>query len=204
MTGLPIVLNGARVTALVVGGGRVATRKALALAEAYGRVVVVAPTLSPELRAAADRMPGRLELVQRAFRDTDVHGRHLVIAATDGREVNARVAAAAAARGVLCNVADDPDGSGFWTAAVHRAGPLVIGVSAGGVPAAAARVRDAIAGGVDARLGEAVERLGELRSRLLAAGDAQRWRAASAELVGADFVAAVERGTFAERVQRWG
>lgn len=204
MSGLPIVLNGARVCALVVGGGRVATRKAVALAEAYGRVVVVAPALSGGLHEAAARLRPRMELVARTFDDADVRGMHLVVAATDSRAVNARVAAAAAACGVLCNLADDPEGSGFWTAAVHRDGPLVVGVSAGGVPAAAARIRDAVAERLDARLGDAVARLGALRARLLDADDADGWRRASAELIGADFVRSVEQGTFAGRVQRWG
>jgi hypothetical protein len=79
-------------------------------------------------------------------------------------------------------------------------------VGAGGVPTAAARVRDAIGewmDGMDARLADAVARLAALRARLLAAGDAVAWRRASVELTGADFVARVRAGTFAERLRGW-
>lgn len=202
MTGLPIVVRGAAVHVLVVGGGAVATRKALAMLDAGFRVRVVAPAVADALadRAAAD---DALQVDRRPFAPTDVAGAALVIAATDRREVNAAVADAAAARGVLVNVADDPDAGTFRTAALHRAGPLVVAVSAGGVPTAAARVRDAIAERFDARFGDAVLRLGTLRRELLDGGARDRWQDAARSLVGADFVSSVESGTFDERVRRW-
>ncbi len=202
MTGLPIVVRGTGMDVLVVGGGAVATRKALAMLDAGFRVRVVAPEPSPALveRAAAD---AALRLERRPFVRDDVRGAALVVAATDRRDVNAAVAEAAAERHVLANVADDPEAGTFHTAAVHRSGPLVVAVSAGGVPAAAARVRDAIAARFDARFGDAVGRLGSLRRTLLAAGARERWHDAAAALVGDDFVASVENGTFEERVRRW-
>jgi len=200
--GLPIVVRGADVQVLVVGGGAVASRKALAMLDAGFRVRVVAPVISGALveREAAGEA---VRLERRAFEADDVRGAALVIAATDRRPVNAAVADAARAAGVLVNVADDPDAGTFHTAAVHRAEPLVVAVSAGGVPTAAARIRDAIAARFDGRFADALQRLGTLRRTLLARGERDRWHDASAALVNDDFVASVERGDFDERVRRW-
>ena len=52
MSDLPVALHGERITAVVVGGGSVGTRKALALVETGAQVRVVAPDVSQELEAA--------------------------------------------------------------------------------------------------------------------------------------------------------
>jgi siroheme synthase (precorrin-2 oxidase/ferrochelatase) len=87
--------------------------------------------------------------------------------------------------------------------AAHRAGALAIGVSAGGVPAAASRIRDAIASRFDARYADAVEQLAACRRELLTAGQAASWRERSTSLIDDSFCDAVERGTLAERMAAW-
>jgi len=198
----PVMLHGEGIVAVVVGGGAVATRRALGLLEAGATVRVVALRPSDALRAAA--ADPRLRLEARAFAPDDLDGATLVVAATDDAAVNGEVARRAGERGLLVNVADRPDAGTFSTAAVHRAGRLVVAVGAGGVPTAAARVRDLIAARLDARYADAIERLAAVRTRLLGGGDADAWRRAAAELTGPDFAAAVESGTFAERVRQWG
>src|SRR6185312_14291209 len=111
----------------------------------------------------------------------------VVVAATDRADVNARVVDAARAFGMLVNVADDPGAGTFVTLATHRAGDLVVAVTAGGVPSVAARVRDAIASRFDTRYAAAVSALARLRRRLLDAGSRDEWRQASASLIGDAF-----------------
>ena len=125
-----------------------------------------------------------------------------MIAATDSREVNAQIAVDANARGKLVNISDYPDEGNFHSMALHRSGDITIAVSSGGVPGAAARIRDAIAGRFDTRYERAVSALRGLRSRLIASGD-DRWREAAPKLVGDDFCEAVEDGTFTERMDSW-
>jgi siroheme synthase-like protein len=125
---------------LVVGGGSVAAEKVHGLLDCEARVTVVAPQVDDEVR----RLPVRIE--GREFRDDDLDGRLLVIAATDVREVNARVSRAAAERSLLCNVADDPELCSFILPALVRRDPIVVGVSTGGAsPALAQRIRSDIA-----------------------------------------------------------
>lgn len=202
MSGVPVLLVGEALSVLVVGAGTVGTRRALHFADAGSRVRVVAPAHSAELRDRADR-DSRLTLSRRPYRTGDVADAHLVIAATGDRETNARVAADAAALSRLTNVADAPDAGSYVAMAAHRAGPLVVGVFAGGAPAAAARIRDAIAARFDGRYGEALAALVSLRRRLISVGTRDRWREAADALAGADFCEQVERGAFAERVAAW-
>lgn len=207
MSGYPLLLSGERIAVLVVGGGPVAHRKTMTLLESGATVRVVAPTIAAALREAAARVPTpKLTLVEHAYETADIADATLVVAATDSRAVNARVAADARARARLVNVVDAPEEGNCVTVAAHAAGPLVVGVSAGGVPRAAARVRDAVAERFDGRYAAALAVLGGLRARLLADGaqDHHLWSDAEHELVGPDFCETVESGVFAERVARWG
>ena len=200
MSDFPIALHGERVTAVVIGGGAVGTRKALALLDAGAQVRVVSPDVTPDL-AEAER-EHRLTIVRDSYRPAQLDQATLVVAATDSREVNAQVAVDANSRGKLVNITDSPDEGNFHTMALHRSGDVTIAVSAGGVPGAAARIRDAIAERFDARYGRAVSALRGLRSRLIAGGD-ERWRDAAPRLIADDFCSSVEDGSFTEKVETW-
>lgn len=190
MSAYPLVLEGARIRALIVGGGPVAHRKALALWESGATLHVVAPTLSPAMQSLADR--SRVTITQREYNAGDIADATLVVAATDRREVNALVATDAHAAARLVNVADEPAEGDWVSVATHRAGPLVIGVSVGGVPTAATRIRDAIAERFDRRYAGALSELIALRRQVLDAGGADAWRQVDRELIGPDFCERVE------------
>jgi precorrin-2 dehydrogenase/sirohydrochlorin ferrochelatase len=200
MSDFPIALHGERLTAVVVGGGSVGTRKALTLVESGAQVLVVAPVVTPELEAS--ERARQLVIVRESYGAEHLGRAMLVVAATDSREVNARIAVDAHSAGKLVNITDYPDEGNFHTMAVHRSGDVVIAVSSGGVPGAAARIRDAIAERFDGRYERAVSALRGLRSRLLASG-ADQWRSAAPKLVGDDFCDSVEDGSFDDKVASW-
>lgn len=202
MSAFPVVLEGSTLDALVVGGGAVGTRKVRSLLDAGARVEVVSPRVTPELEALAVSSE-RLRISRIDFAPGFLDGRTIVFAATDDAAVNAEVARLARARGIPVNVADDPEKGTFVSPAVHRAGDVVVAVSAGRVPMAAARIRDAIAATIDGRFAGAVRELSTLRRSLLDGGDRTRWQAASSRLIGSDFVSVVESGAFAARVDEW-
>ena len=201
MSGVPILLEGSALTVLVVGGGAVAVRKAAAFAAAGAAVRVVARAPSAAMRALAEG--GGVVLQVRAYAREDIGDAALVIAATNDRATNAEVADDAHASSRLVNVADAPDTGSFATMATHRAGGLVVGVSAGGVPGAAARVRDAIADRFDARYATALAGLAALRRSLLERGASAEWREIAAQAFDADFCDAVESGALDARVAAW-
>jgi len=143
---------------VVVGGGAVALEKTHGLLACGAEVTVVAPEVVPQFH--------ELDLVwrPRRYRDRDLAGAFLVVAATADRRVNERVHRDAEARGMLCNVADVPDLCNFILPAVHREGPIAVAVSTSGAsPALAKRIRRDVAGLVGPEHAELARRLQALR-----------------------------------------
>jgi cobalt-precorrin 5A hydrolase/precorrin-3B C17-methyltransferase len=141
----PITLTNLRgALVVVVGGGAVGARKLRGLLAVGAAVRLISPAATPDLRALAGS--GAITWHARAYQPGDLAGARLVFAATDQRAVNAQVADAAAALGILCNVADNPRGGDFHLPAVHRGPGLLVAVSTAGTnPARAKRLRDQIA-----------------------------------------------------------
>jgi uroporphyrin-III C-methyltransferase/precorrin-2 dehydrogenase/sirohydrochlorin ferrochelatase len=135
---LPIFLNVRDQPCLVVGGGEVAARKCALLLRAGARVTVLAPALS----AAFDADLAAARITQRAasFRDEDLDGFAVAIAATSDQAVNRAVAAAARARRIPVNVVDQPALSSFILPSIIERAPLVVAVSSGGASPVLARL----------------------------------------------------------------
>lgn len=202
MSAYPLVLEGSSLSALVVGGGRVAVRKVTALLEAGAAVRVVAPEVDAALEDARSR-GGSLRITREPYDARHLGDALLIIAATDDSRLNARIAEDGRARGRLVNVVDAPELGNCVTPAVHRAGDVVVAVSAGGVPSAAARIRDSIGRTVDARYASAVRELAGLRRSLLDADRRDRWHEAADALTTSDFCEQVETGRLAARIAEW-
>ncbi|MGQ9571914.1 MAG: precorrin-2 dehydrogenase/sirohydrochlorin ferrochelatase family protein [Dehalococcoidia bacterium] len=126
---------------IVVGGGEVAQRKVEGLLEGGAEgVVVISPRLTRKLKALLQA--GRIEHWPRGYRQGDLEGAFVVIAATNDPEVNRRVWQEAEQRGLLVNVVDEPQGCNFFVPSVVRRGDLTISICTGGQdPALSARLR---------------------------------------------------------------
>jgi siroheme synthase-like protein len=178
----PVFLDLRRRRCLVVGGGPVAERKAVALLACGAHLVVVSPTLTPALAALA--ATGRLEHCRRAFRRGDVGGCTLVVAATGLADVDRSVAAAAKARRALVNVVDRPADCDVILPSVLRRGELQIAVSTGGrSPALAREIRRSLEPLFAADAAAVVERAGRERARGRRTARTARARARAGERV---------------------
>ncbi|HBA72616.1 MAG: hypothetical protein A2X82_04050 [Geobacteraceae bacterium GWC2_55_20] len=161
-------------TALVVGGGRVALRKAHALLAAGASLRVVAPEICRELAELAARGTVSLRLGNYALADLDAV--FLAVAATDDAAVNRTVAADAKERGILVMVADSPLAGNCTFPALLRRGDLEVAVSTGGrCPALAAEIRDIISGVIGDEYGAVLEQLAAEREKLLTDGSASTY-----------------------------
>ena len=76
---------------LLVGGGGIALRKARMLLRSGAAVSVVAPRIQPELERLLASAHAHSD--ERSFVPYDLDGKRLVVAATDDRELNARISA---------------------------------------------------------------------------------------------------------------
>jgi len=133
-----VELSGRRV--VVVGGGAVAVRKATSLLEAGARLVVVAYKPSEAMTTLCTNHGA--ELIRDRYAKQYLAEAVLVIAATDGPEVNGQVYRDCQALEILCNVVDDPEHCDFFVPAVVKRGNLQIAIGTGGYcPAYAGHLR---------------------------------------------------------------
>ncbi len=178
----PIFLDLQERPVLVVGGGPLAAQKVRGLRAAGAAVTVAAARLDAEL--AALRGAGEIAHLERDYREGDMAGFALVMAAAGGAAANARLAAEARARGILLNAADDPANCDFILPAVLREGLLTLAVSTGGgSPAIARRVREELGDYLAAESAALAELVAEVRAdlrqrRLFSAVPAEAWQEA--------------------------
>lgn len=160
----PLFLNVRGRAVLVVGGGSVAARKIGLLRAAGARVTVGAPALDAELATLVER--GELRWQRGEFDRNWLPHQTLVIAATDDRAVNAKVARGADALNIPVNVVDDPELSRFIVPAIVDRSPIVIAISSGGrAPVLARRVRAQLESVLDESLGQLADLAERFRGR---------------------------------------
>ncbi|MDR2488836.1 MAG: bifunctional precorrin-2 dehydrogenase/sirohydrochlorin ferrochelatase [Desulfovibrio sp.] len=167
----PLFLDLSGKNILIIGAGAVGQRKSASLIPCAPRTITI---IDPELSSAAIQKltaSGPVICHARAFAPDDVHGKDLVFAATDRRDVNARVAALCRERGIFCNVADAPAESDFFVPAHFTSNGITLAVSTGGQsPALAGRLRAELEEWVGTRYSGLAALLGRLRPLLLALG----------------------------------
>jgi precorrin-2 dehydrogenase/sirohydrochlorin ferrochelatase len=151
---------------LVVGGNDEVAGKIPGLLASGAEVRVVSLTITDTIRALVDA--GVVSWNQRAFEPADLDGVTLVVALDDDDAVNERVYREANARGVLCNVVDQPERCHFYYPAVVRRGQLQIAISTGGLsPALASSIRRELDEQFDDKYADWIEALGHARERVL-------------------------------------
>ena len=160
---LPVALDVRGKECLVVGGGVVAERKVKSLLECEANVTVVSPSLSQGLTD----IENEFRWVCRAFESLGYLGSSLIFACTNDLEVNHAVAIAAHSAGIWCNIADDPAGSEFHSAAAVRRGEICIGITTGsGSPALSKHLRRKIEELIGPEYQALLELLAEMRVSL--------------------------------------
>lgn len=139
---IPLFMDLADRRVVVVGGGRVATRRVLTLLSQDADVVVIAPWVSEELQRL--ELASALAWERRRYQNGDLAGAWLAVAATGDPAVNAAVAAEAEDARVWCVRSDEAQASSAWMAASATFDDIAIGVTANGDPRRALNVRDAV------------------------------------------------------------
>ena len=134
----PIFLDLKNKPCTVIGGGEVAFRKITLLRKAGAAVTVVAPELCAALQALAEA--GAISHKAQAYTADTLDGAHLVIAATNRREINAEVSRAAQAQLKPVNAVDDPELCSFIVPAIVDRSPVLIAASTGGASPVLARL----------------------------------------------------------------
>jgi precorrin-2 dehydrogenase/sirohydrochlorin ferrochelatase len=162
----PVFLDVRGRRCIVVGGGKVAERKALALFDAGADLDLVSPELTPILRELARK--GKITHHPKHFDEQDLAGAYLVIAATNDTAVNEVVARASKKAGILVNAATSPNEGTFVMPSVVERGDLLIAISTcGNSPALARKVREDLERSYGPEYGVFLEKMAMLRRRML-------------------------------------
>ena len=161
----PVSLDLRGRVAVVIGGGPLAEAKVNGLRDAGASVTVIAHAPAGQLEQLAAE--GAISLHRRQYRDGDLEGAFLAIAAletAEERSLHPAIWREAERRRVLLNAADDATYCHFIAPSIHRQGDVTVAVSTGGAsPALAVRLRDSIARRVGPEYQELASFLASLR-----------------------------------------
>ena len=145
---------------ILIGGGGNAERKLGRLLHTGAQLVVIANTVSPAVETSIREH--HLDHHARHWHASDLQDASLVIAASDDRQIDASVAAAAEAAGCWVNVANQPQLSNFLIPSLVDRSPLLVAVSSTGTSPVLARLLSAR---IDAFLPHTYSELGKLAAR---------------------------------------
>ncbi|MBU4265982.1 MAG: bifunctional precorrin-2 dehydrogenase/sirohydrochlorin ferrochelatase [Candidatus Altiarchaeales archaeon] len=138
---LPLFINLAGKDVLVVGGGKIATRRALNLLKNGARVTVISKEFSEELKGK------EIELVEKDLRGESISlsKYFLVVIATDDEEVNEKICRIAMDEGILVNRADNSkEGNVIFPVVSEIEGNLIAFTTLGKDPALSRKIREII------------------------------------------------------------
>ena len=163
---------------VVVGGGNVALRKMKILLNCGADVTVVSSRIHPDLaRMEKEKI---IRVIRRNYEPGDLERAFVVVAATDDRGINRRVAKDAKKARALVNAVDDLEPSDFIVPAVVRRGNFTLAISTGGrSPALSRKLRERLETMFGAEYSSLVALVEEIRSSLKRKGtpvDAETWQ----------------------------
>ncbi|MCQ4088184.1 bifunctional precorrin-2 dehydrogenase/sirohydrochlorin ferrochelatase [Saccharibacillus sp. JS10] len=153
---MPIMLDIREMPALLIGGGRVAHRKASQLLSSGAVLTVISPKVSNEIDLWSQT--GKLHWIAREATEEDVQKYRLIYLASDDESLNDRLAEVARRSGALVNVASRAKSGNFIHPAVLRRGRLVVAASTSG---AGPSVASALIRELDERFGNEYETFAE-------------------------------------------
>ncbi len=164
----PFFMDIAGKKGVIVGGGKVAARKAEKLVPFGPNLTVVAPRIEECMRRQEKGQQkdglSSLFFIERAFRREDLDGADFVIAATDDELLNGQISDYCRERKIPVNVVDDREKCTFFFPALIREGSLTVGISTDGKsPVAASWMRKEIADMLPKGLGDIIDLMGQIR-----------------------------------------
>ncbi len=128
MRKFPMFIDIENKLAVIVGGGKIALRRAQTLVKFGCDVKIIAPKCEKELFAIKG-----VEVIQREYCTGDCKGAFIVVGATDNATVNERVVKEGRALGAYVNASHKKELCDFYFPGVVTKGEnIVIGVSASG------------------------------------------------------------------------
>jgi precorrin-2 dehydrogenase / sirohydrochlorin ferrochelatase len=164
----PVFLKLEDLRTLIVGAGPVGLEKLTAILKSSpkARVTIVGEEIIDPIRTLV-KGNKNIRLVERVFRIRDLHGNHIIILATDDKELHKRIHNQAKKRHVLLNVADTPELCDFYLGSVVTKGNIKVGISTNGKsPTMAKRIREFFEEVIPEETNELLDNMNQIRERV--------------------------------------
>lgn len=156
---------------LLIGGGKVALQKLKVLIDNQINIHLVAEQVDLsiyEYLSGYENSETAVEMELAEYREELLSDDYsFVIAATNDRELNSRIATASKKRNIPVNVVDDPELSTFIFPSIIKRGDLVIGISSSGkAPAVTQYYKERFSQQLPDNIEEILESVGEYRDQI--------------------------------------
>lgn len=139
MSFFPIFVDLSTRNVLIVGGGKVALRKARVILQFTQNVTVVAPNVIDDIKLL------EVNICEREFNVNDLSDKFLVITTTDNKLLNQEVLNICNSMGILCNSATSNKQDNCIFPSIVRDGDITIGISTNGKsPTVSRKIRENI------------------------------------------------------------
>ena len=130
MSYLPLFIETTGKKCLIVGGGKVASRKLIPILKAKMKVTLISPEVIEEIELNFQKNKN-LKIIKRKFEPEDIKGQFLIIAATNEKTTNQKIAKLSKDNNILVNMAEDSLSGNTLIPSVVDRDPIKIAVSSG-------------------------------------------------------------------------
>lgn len=164
----PIFLKLEEFDLLLVGAGNVALEKVQSVLRnsPNTRVSIVAPLVREEFRSFVSDY-SNVTIHERAYEETDLEGKDLIICATDNQELHVQIREQAHAKNLLVNVADTPLLCDFYLGSIVQKGYLKMAISTNGKsPTVAKRVKEVLNDAFPNEIDDLIGNINKVRATL--------------------------------------
>lgn len=160
----PINLNIDKMKITIIGGGKVAYRKATNFLNFNKTVTVV----SNEFIEEFEEIKEKIEMIYDKYDEKYIEDSFVVVAATNNKQINHEIGVYCNQNGKLVNVVDDKELSNFTVPSYVKRGELLLSVSTGGnSPSLSAKIKRELEEKYDESYEEYIELLGLARKKII-------------------------------------
>ena len=130
MNYLPLFIDTSGKKCLIVGGGKVASRKLIPILESNMTVNMISSDIADEILEIIKNKKN-FTYEQRNFEEKDINDQFLIIAATNDKSINSLIAKLAKEKNILVNMAEDSIKGNVLIPSVVDRSPIKIAISSG-------------------------------------------------------------------------
>ena len=130
MSYLPLFIETTGKKCLIVGGGKVASRKLIPILKPKMKVTLISPEVIEEIELNFQKNKN-LKIIKRKFEPEDIEDQFLIIAATNEKTTNQKIAKLSKDNNILVNMAEDSLSGNTLIPSVVDRDPIKIAVSSG-------------------------------------------------------------------------